>query len=209
MRALKLSLAFLALLLALPVAAQQQNLESKLRDQLRATALKLRELESQQAQLASAKTAAEQERDTLRAQLDAARAAAQGSDAKTSAALKAERAQRAQVEQALPKFKAAYEEAAIVARSSQADNAKLRAELEAKTATLQQCSAANVQLYDTGRQILSAYEKIGVGEVIMAREPFVGAKRVELENAAQSFGDKLYEGRFDPRATPAAAGPAQ
>ncbi|QCI79938.1 hypothetical protein E6W36_11775 [Hankyongella ginsenosidimutans] len=34
---------------------------------------------------------------------------------------------------------------------------------------------------------------------MFGREPFIQAKRVELENEAQAYGDKLYNSTFDPR----------
>jgi hypothetical protein len=42
-----------------------------------------------------------------------------------------------------------------------------------------------------------------MGDLISARQPFAAKARVRLDNAAQAFGDKLYDQRFDPRqATP-------
>ena len=58
-----------------------------------------------------------------------------------------------------------------------------------------------------GQEVIAAYENIEAGDVFASRQPFAAKARVKLENAAQSFGDRLYEQRFDPRAGQASASP--
>ena len=55
----------------------------------------------------------------------------------------------------------------------------------------------------SGRR-LDAYENVGIGTVIASRQPFAAKARVKYEQIAQEYGDKLYEGKFDPRAAAAA-----
>ena len=49
----------------------------------------------------------------------------------------------------------------------------------------------NLELYKTGREILTRYEKFGLGDAIGAKEPFVGLSRVKLENLVQDYKSKL------------------
>jgi hypothetical protein len=41
-----------------------------------------------------------------------------------------------------------------------------------------------------------------MGTMMSARQPFAASARVKLDNAAQAYGDRMYEQRYDPRATP-------
>ena len=52
--------------------------------------------------------------------------------------------------------------------------------------------------YKTGSEILSRYENFGLGEAIVAREPFVGITRVKLQNLIQEYGDKLADQKIKP-----------
>ncbi|MNY16222.1 hypothetical protein D3C86_1494770 [compost metagenome] len=47
------------------------------------------------------------------------------------------------------------------------------------------------------KDILTAYEKIDVAEVMKIRQPFAGTARVKFEELAQGFGDELYKTQFD------------
>lgn len=59
-------------------------------------------------------------------------------------------------------------------------------------------------MYGIAKEILSAYEKIDVAEVVKIRQPFAGSARVKFEELAQGFGDDLYQTQFDaPRAASA------
>ncbi len=49
----------------------------------------------------------------------------------------------------------------------------------------------NVALYQLAGEILARYEKSGVGEALLSKEPFVGLSRVKLENLVQDYRDKL------------------
>jgi len=174
------------------IAAHAQSLEDKLRDQLRSTIDQLHQLQDAQAALQAEKTAAEQERDALKAQLAAAKAAAAHVVVKVpdnTPALEAEIAQ----------YKDAYSKAADSARQAQVDHDKLQAAVADAEKKLDVCVEKNAALLKTGNEILDAYQKFDVGDAIGANEPFIGVKRVELENTAQGFGDDLYRSKFDPK----------
>jgi chromosome segregation ATPase len=181
---------FVAILIS-PVCAQ--SLEDRLRDQLRSTLNELHQVQDQQTALEAAKAAAQQERDALKAQLTAARSqlAHAGQGAANSHALEAE----------ITKYKDAYAQAAGNAQQAQAEHDKLQSGLTDAQKQLGLCQDKNTALLKLGNEILSAYEDFDVVDAAGANEPFIGVKRVELENIAQGFGDRLHDGKFDPRAT--------
>jgi len=47
------------------------------------------------------------------------------------------------------------------------------------------------------KEILTAYEKIDVSDVMKIRQPFAGSARVRFEELAQGLGDDLYKTQFD------------
>lgn len=171
-------------------AASAQTIEDRLRDQLRATVQQLHQLQDDQAALQAQKAAAEQERDALKAQLAAAKAqASHGSQ---------DRGQVQALAAQVSKYKDAASQATGSAAQAQADHDKLAAGLASTQTLLGACESKNGQLLNVGMEILTAYQKFDFGDAFGANEPFIGTKRVELENLAQDFGDRLYDGKFDP-----------
>ncbi|KVT98684.1 hypothetical protein WK59_25900 [Burkholderia ubonensis] len=200
-----------ALLLAAG-GAGAQGIEDKLRSQLRSTVQALRQLQNGQAQLQADKTAAERQRDDALAQLKAAQAqlaAAKGQSGGEAAARRAlaqERAAREQDAQALAKYKASYEDLLAVSRARDAQHAQQQGEIRARDTQLKTCQAHNAELYRVGREILDAYEHVGIGTLFASRQPFAAAARVKYDDLAQRYGDALYAGKYDPAAR--AANPA-
>jgi colicin import membrane protein len=188
--------------------AQNASLETKLRDQLRELRGQVQDLQGQQAQWQSQKTALEQERDAARKDAESAKAELASTKGQTSGddrALAAEHAKQQQLQASADKFKAAYDQASESAHSTEAARIRAAGELATAQEKLDVCSAKNIQLYTVGKDILSAYEHVDMGDLIASRQPFAAKARVRLDNAAQAFGDKLYEQRFDPRSTPKAS----
>ena len=173
-----------------------------MRDQLRSTLNELHELQDQQASLQAAKAAAEQERDALKVQL--AKAQAQAAHPGEIAAAKA---QAQSLESEVTKYKQAADEASGTAQTAQADRDKLQTTLADAQKQLGRCEEKNTKLLKVGNEILDAYQQFDVGDAIGANEPFIGIKRVELENTAQDFDDRLHQGKFDPNAKQPAASP--
>jgi chromosome segregation ATPase len=188
-----LVLAF-AIFVAIPISPVcAQSLEDRLRDQLRSTLNELHQAQDQQTALQAEKTGAEQERDALKAQLAAARSqlAHAGQGAANSHALEVE----------ITRYKDAYAQAAGNAQQAQADHDQLQSGLADAQKQLGLCEDKNTALLKLGHEILAAYENFDVVDAVGANEPFIGVKRVELQNIAQGFGDRLHDGKFDPRAT--------
>jgi chromosome segregation ATPase len=188
-----------AVLCAAP--AHAQTLEDRLRDQLRATMNQVQQLQDQQASLQAAKTAAEKERDDLKAQLAAAKA--QLAHASRNAA---DVQKEAALESQITQYKDAATQATGNVQQAQADRDKTQKALDEIQKKFGVCEDKNAKLYKTGNEILDAYENFDMGDAIGANEPLIGIRRVELENEAQGFDDRLHEGKYDPNAKmPAAA----
>jgi len=60
------------------------------------------------------------------------------------------------------------------------------------------CRAKNKELFDIGTELLGAYDRKDLGDVLLAKEPFTGIKRVELETMIQDFKDRLADQRVEP-----------
>ena len=67
--------------------------------------------------------------------------------------------------------------------------------LERKVADQQ---VKNAEMFKISNEILTRYEKFGLGTAIAAREPFVGLTRIKLKNQIQDLGDKLADQKIKP-----------
>ncbi|MDT3421969.1 chromosome segregation ATPase [Pseudomonas protegens] len=190
------------------VGASAEGMEERLRTQLRSTTQQLQALQSEQAQAAAARVAAENAaRDSqaqvkqLTAELAKTRGVAEQLAGQQQSLHSQAQAQAAASSEQLGKFKKAYEDLLVLARGKEAERARLQAQLSERDTQVQQCAVKNQQMYGIAKQILAAYENIDVAEVVKIRQPFAGSARVKFEELAQGFGDELYQTQFDaPRA---------
>ncbi|BBT16957.1 hypothetical protein WP8S17C03_30060 [Metapseudomonas otitidis] len=202
--ALALGLALLA-----SSGAHAEGMEERLRTQLRSTTQQLQALQSEQAQAAAARSAAESQLSTAQAQIkrleaELAKARQQNEQlAGQQAALhEAAQAQVAASNEQVGKFKQAYEELLTRARGVEAARVQLTGDLAARDEQLQQCATRNHEMYQVAREVLDAYERIDVADVVKLRQPFASRARVKFEELAQSYGDRLYDTQFDAALAP-------
>ncbi|MDH0339578.1 DNA repair protein [Metapseudomonas otitidis] len=202
--ALALGLALLA-----SSGAHAEGMEERLRTQLRSTTQQLQALQSEQAQAAAARSAAESQLSTAQAQIkrleaELAKARQQNEQlAGQQAALhEAAQAQVAASNEQVGKFKQAYEELLTRARGVEAARVQLTGDLAARDEQLQQCTTRNHEMYQVAREVLDAYERIDVADVVKLRQPFASRARVKFEELAQSYGDRLYDTQFDAALAP-------
>lgn len=189
-------------------ADQPNAAETRLRETLKATMLQLR---TAQNDLATAQaTAAEDDKkiQELTAQNDAlTKQAIADKDAsdKTIADLGKKNAQQAAelaaYKDALAKWEAGYKLAATVAKAKEAERAKLNSEKIVLQRRVDDLETKNMTLFQIGSEILTRYEKFGLGEALAAKEPFVGTTRVKLENQVQDYQDKLMNQKSTPETT--------
>lgn len=202
--ALALGLALLA-----SSGAHAEGMEERLRTQLRSTTQQLQALQSEQAQAAAARSAAESQLSTAQAQIkrletELAKARQQNEQlAGQQAALhEAAQAQVAASNEQVGKFKQAYEELLTRARGVEAARVQLTGDLAARDEQLQQCTTRNHEMYQVAREVLDAYERIDVADVVKLRQPFASRARVKFEELAQSYGDRLYDTQLDTALAP-------
>lgn len=201
-----------------PALAQEASLESRLRDQLRAVTGQLQQAQNELAQIKAGATsgaaakpaAAPAETDALRAELAQSQAQlARERDARGRRDAQFATAQQ-QSQETLDKagaqvaqFRAAYAELLKMARDTESERHRLTQAAALSQTAIEQCTARNQQLHAVGMEVISAYEKLDIGSVLSARQPFAAQSRVKLEQIAQQFGDRLYESKFDVRAVQA------
>jgi chromosome segregation ATPase len=190
MHKLAMVIAF-ALTLALPAIAHAQSETDRLREALRSATVQLRSLEDQRAALQAKQAVADRDRDRLQKQSDAFKAQVKDAEEEFNKRL-------AERDESLEKWKSAYEEAATVARSKDAERAKFEAESAAFKASTKACEAKNVQLFKASDEMLTRFKSMNLLDAVAAREPAFGIKRVELQNLLQDYRDKLLDQKVKP-----------
>ena len=213
-RRLAAAVALCAAGLSLTGPARAETMEERLRTQLRSTTQQLQQLQSEQAQVNAAKAAAEAQRDAAQKELEALRgqlAKAKGQADKLAeqqgAVMESAQAQVAASHAQLGKFKGAYDELLTLSRAKEAERQTLARSLAQRETEAKACVAKNREMYEAGKEILNAYERIGTGGILAMKQPFAGSARVKFEEQAQAYGDKLYDAQVG--ATVPAAAPAQ
>jgi hypothetical protein len=154
--------------------------------------------------MAGAEAQLQQERDDARKALDAAKVELnknKSGSTQDASALSAERSARAQDEAQIEVLQKDVASANAQSQAQLLHGNDLGAQLAQSQNQVTTCTARNKQLYQIGSEILDAYSHMTMGTVIASREPFAASERVKLENAAQAYGDRLYEQRYDPRET--------
>ncbi|WP_447982235.1 DNA repair protein [Achromobacter kerstersii] len=209
-RRLAAAVALCAAGLSIGSAAQAESMEERLRAQLRSTTQQLQQLQSEQAQINAAKTAAETQRDaaqkeleSLRAQLAKSRGQAEKLAGQQEAMLESVQAQAAASHAQLGKFKGAYDELLTLSRAKETERVALARTLAQRDEEVKVCVAKNREMYAAGKEILNAYERISTGDILALKQPFAGKARVQFEEQAQAYGDKLYDAQA-PRSQAAA-----
>jgi chromosome segregation ATPase len=166
--------------------------EARLRDALRAATIQVRALEDEKAAWQASEAALRRELESLRKRP----APADGGDRKA-----AERERRiaeqaasiAQLKATLEACQASSRSQAEAAEGLERERARLAAEATVLQARLAAGEARNAAMYQVAREVLDWIDALGPGEAYEAREPFLGLKRVELENVSQDLRDRLLE----------------
>lgn len=192
--------------------AQQETTESRLRDALRNTMLQLRDAQGQVATLQASQAQSDQDNTALKAKVDALNAqiaalTKQSADDKAASDkaisdLKAQNAdqvtQIGKLNDALAAWEKDDKQYAQLAKDKEAARAQLAGQVLVLQRTIDDREQKNLELYNLGNEILTRYEKYGLGEALTAKEPFTGLTRVRLQELVQDYRDKI----ADQRATP-------
>lgn len=205
----------------------QAAIEAKLRESLRGAMLQLRNIEAERARLEAElgvlTTQSERQIKDLNAKLEEAlkssaeeKTLADKKIAEQEKKLEAEVARTAAFAAALDKWKASYFQITEIARTKEAERARLLDKTMSLQNTVADRERRNLELYEVGKEILDRYENFAFGKALLAREPFTGLAKVRLEEQVQDYKDQLTDGMVrenDPVTTTATptpeAAPAQ
>jgi chromosome segregation ATPase len=185
-----------------PAAAQGQSpTESRLREALRSTTVQLRTAEDDRARLQASEAALKEEVASLRRELATPRPRSGAASAREVGGLRRELAEaNRRLEEQVQVNRAAAESLSKCQVAGQEDaraRAQLQAEIAASRKEIAAAQAKNARLYQVGKEIIEWLSSKGVATALWAREPFLGLKRVELENVAEGYRDRLQEQRLE------------
>lgn len=207
-------LAAFALIAVLPLAARAENppaaattsaAEARLREALRSTTLQLRAAQGDLAVAQGKLDEKEKEAAALKKKYDAlvaknAEDIALGS--KHIAALNEKVAGRdariRSLDESLDKWKAEAIRVTEIARTTEAERARLKILSDRMTLRVADREAKNIGLVKLGNTILDRYEKFALGEAVANREPFIGLARVDLQTFVQDYADKIADLKAKP-----------
>jgi chromosome segregation ATPase len=192
MKTKTLSIALVSLLVATANAD-----DARLKETLRTLTLRLRSAETERNTLISDKAQLEQEKKTLTAKVDSLNKQV-AADKVQLDALEAKQKELDDTKDSLAKWKAAYEQIQTAAQKSEAERATLASESIILKRKVDDRERKNLELFKTANEVLTRYEKFGLGEALSAKEPFTGITRVKLENQVQDYQDKIADQRIKP-----------
>lgn len=189
-----------------------QSAEARLREGMRNAMLQLRDAQNQVATLQATQADLEREKGELgeklkelTAQLDnlAKQSAVQKEAADKAikdlnAKVTDKDSQVARLTEALEKWKAGYNQVVNIARTKEAERARLETEGILLQRKVEDREAKNLELFQVSNEILTRYEKFSLGDALAAKEPFIGTTRVKLENLVQGYQDKILTSRVTP-----------
>ena len=196
MKTTTLTLALVSLILATANAD-----DAKLKQMLQTLTGRLRAAETERNTLLSDKAQLEQEKKTLTAKIDTLNKQAAADKARIEA-LEAKEKELDAANESLAKWKAAYEQIQTAGQKAEAERAKLASESIILKRKVEDRERKNLELYKTANEVLTRYEKFGLGEALSAKEPFTGITRVKLENQVQDYQDKIADQKVRPDEAP-------
>lgn len=190
--------------------AQQSEAETKLRENLRATMLQLRNAETERANLQVAQAELEAKSKALTEQLETLTKQAATNQATADKAItelkgKVDERDReiGELRVSLDKWKTDHKKITAFAQKKETERAQLADKVIALDRRVADQQTRNLAMYKVGTEVLSRYEKFGLGDALTSREPFVGLTRVKFENLIQDYADKLADERIKPQPAPA------
>ena len=209
------SLTFFFTLLIGVAAAQQPPADPallKMRESFKNTMLQLRTEQTEKAALqvekAELDAKVEELTETVASQGQALEENKKKSDksiAELTAKSDNQQKQIAQLNEALGKWQTGYKKAETMARDLESKRSRLADEVIKLDRKVQDRETKNIELYKLGKEILTRYEKFGLGSALLSREPFTGIAKVKFETFIQDYSDKLTDQKIKPEPTTKAA----
>ncbi len=187
----------------LQAADAEEDVAGKLREALRNTMLQLRDAQNKVATAQAAEVASEQKIKETQGKFDAMSKQAiadRNTSANMVAELNTKLAEQRLVligfQSAIEKWKKSYGEVTGMAQKKESERAKFEAKSIKLERQVQDQQVRNIKMYQTGLEIIDRYEKFGLGDALLAREPFVGNTRVKFQTLIQNDQDKLTDQRI-------------
>jgi len=174
---------------------------ARMRDALRNTMLQLRSAQNDNAALQAKQAESDKANQALQAKVDAlTKQTKDDADLLAKAKAESERQtlQIATYEKNLAEWKAQYQKLQELQTKTEQSRQKFTAQSILLQRRVDDLENKNRELYKTGSEILTRYEKFSLGEALLAREPFVGVTRVKLQNLVQGYGDELLNQKDKP-----------
>jgi len=195
-RLILVSFVFAYISLVRPVSAADQD--ARVQQAMRNMTTRLRAAETERDTLLAAKAQSDQEKKTLTEKLEALTKQATA-DSNALAAAKTQLAGRdtenAQLQESLQKLQVSQTRAVETAQKTESERAKLAGQVIELQRKLTDREGKNLALFKLANEILTRYERFGLGDALAAKEPFTGVARVKLENLVQDYQDKLADQR--------------
>jgi chromosome segregation ATPase len=194
-------LAFVSVILLLvsfsgPISAADQD--ARVQQAMRSMTTRLRAAETERDSLQTAKAQLEQEKKALTERLDALAKQAKA-DSEALAVSKTKLTERetenAQLQDSLQKLQLTQGHAVEVARKAESERVKLAGQVIELQRKVSDREVKNLALFKLANEILTRYERFGLGDALAAKEPFTGITRVKLENLVQDYQDKIADQR--------------
>lgn len=172
------------------VLAQDSELD-RLREALRNATSQNRSLEDQRNAAQTRITKLEADNAALKTQLDRVRAQLKQLQQDYKQAVNEFNERLEERNQTLEKWKEAYTQAAVVARTKDAERARFEEEANAFKASTKTCTDKNRELVKVNKQILADYKNVTLGDALLAKEPVTGLWRTRVQNKLQDYDEKI------------------
>jgi chromosome segregation ATPase len=198
-------LAILSLLAtAVPsVYSAEEDPTAKFREALKNTMLKLRDAQGQLANAQAATIAAESKvedltskNETLTKDLVSERNAASTQISDLNKKISVRDDSISELQASLANWKKSYEDVTKLAAQRENQRAIFEANAIKLERQVEDQKFRNIQMHKIGMGILDRYEKFGLGDAILAREPFTAVQRVKFQNLIQDFSEELNDARI-------------
>jgi hypothetical protein len=176
-------------------AQAQQSEVDRLRDALRGLTVQLRTLEDQRVALQARLAESDRERQRLNQLAESLRQQLTNSQDALQMAIQEFNQRLTERDENLEKWKAAYNEAADVAREKDAQRAKFETESTTYKARTKSCEAKNAKLIDISNDMLENYRNLNLHLFVNvnAPTPLVGPLLIEHQNRTQDFRDRILD----------------
>ncbi|MCB1061347.1 MAG: hypothetical protein KDN20_00335 [Verrucomicrobiae bacterium] len=190
---------------------QPSQVEAQLRETLRNTMLQLRNEQTEKARIDAEMKAIKAQSEIKIKNLETSlaesiktgtleREAADKAIAEMDRNLTTSNAKIERLEKALKEWQGSHAEIKTFAETTVGQLQKVARDLEETRQTLEKRTGQNAELYRVGEEVLKRYENFALGRALIAREPFTGLARVQIEAAVADYKDKLVDQIAEPDA---------